>query len=54
MSYEIYKSVKQLIDGTFEVVSSSSNVYPKDFRKWNMNYFNKEFPTTTNEMLVYK
>ena len=49
MSYEIYKSVKQLVDGTFECVSSSSNVYPKDFRKWNMNYFNKEFPTVTNE-----
>lgn len=49
MSYEIYKSIKQLENGAFEVVSSSNNVYPKDFKKWTMNYFNEEYPNTTNQ-----
>ena len=49
MSYEIYKSVTQLGDGTFECVSSSNNVYPHHFGKWNMKYFNDEFPNATNE-----
>ena len=49
MSYEIYKSVTQLIDGKFKCVSSSSNVYPHHFGEWVMDYFDKEFPTATAE-----
>lgn len=54
MSYEIYKSVKQLPDGTFECVSASSNetdVYGnRPFKKWIMDYYNKQYPDVSNQI----
>ena len=49
MSYEIYKSIKQLNDGTFQVVCASSNVYPKYWSNYHMTYFKDTWPTATNE-----
>lgn len=54
MSYEIYKSIKQLPNGDFECVSASSNttnVYGnRDFHRWIMTYFSKEYPECNNEL----
>lgn len=54
MSYEIYKSVKQLKDGTFECVSASSNETDingnRPFKKWVMDYYNKEYPEQSNKI----
>lgn len=51
MSYEIYKSIRQNADGSFDVVSASSNTYTwdnkRDFRPFHMTYFNDKFPTAT-------
>lgn len=51
MSYEIYKSIKQLPDGTFECISASSNCTDmngnRDFTKWIMDFFVKKFPGAT-------
>ena len=44
MSYEIYKSIKQLGDGTFEVVCASSNVYPKHWSNYHMTWFKDNWP----------
>lgn len=41
MSYNTYKSVKQLDDGTFKVVSASSNEYPKTYRSRVMDYYQR-------------
>lgn len=49
MSYEIFKKIKQLPDGSFEVTSASSNVYPKDYHTWHMTWFNEHFPEFTND-----
>lgn len=49
MSYEIYKSIKQLDDGTFQVVCASSNVYPKYWSDYHMTYFKDNWPDATNE-----
>ena len=53
MSYEIYKSIKQLDDGRFECISASSNCTNmnggRDFSHWVMDYFNNEFPSATNK-----
>lgn len=55
MSYEIYKSIKQLPNGDFECVSASSNttnVYGcRDFNRWTMTYFTKEYPTANRDEL---
>lgn len=51
MSYEIYKSIKQLPDGTFDCICASSNVFPKDWSHYHMTYFNQEFPTANNDEL---
>lgn len=52
MSYEIYKSIKQLDDGSFQIVSASSNTTNvfgnRDFGSWNMKYFNNEYPDVSN------
>ena len=54
MSYEIYKSIKQLPNGDFECVSASSNTYDvygnRDFKRWIMTYFSKEYPECSNEV----
>lgn len=54
MSYEIYKSIKQLEDGTFECVSASSNttdIYGnRDFTRWIMKYFNETYPDVSNKL----
>lgn len=49
MSYEIYKSIKQLPDGTFQVVCASNNIYPKYWSNYHMTYFKDTWPTATNE-----
>lgn len=49
MSYEIYKSIKQLDDGTFQVVCASSNVFPKYWCDYHMTYFKDNWPDATNE-----
>lgn len=55
MSYEIFKSVKQLPDGTFYCESASSNCTNqfgnRDFSKWTMDYYSKEYPYASNEEL---
>ena len=51
MSYGIYKSIKQLPNGDFECVCASSNVFPKDWSRYVMTYFSKEFPTANNDEL---
>lgn len=51
MSYEIYKSIKQLPNGDFDCVCASSNVFPKDWSHYVMTYFSKEFPTANNDEL---
>lgn len=48
MSYEIYKSVKQLKNGNFEVISTSNNDSPYYWHKWTMTFFNKKFLTASN------
>ena len=54
MSYEIYKSIKQLPNGDFECVSASSNTTDvfgnRDFHRWIMVYFSKEYPECSNEL----
>lgn len=53
MSYDIYKSIKQLEDGSFECVVASSNCFNYDntraFSKSVITYFNREFPDALNE-----
>lgn len=51
MSYAIYKSIKQLPDGSFQCVCASSNVFPKHWSNYHMTYFNDEFPTANKEEL---
>ena len=51
MSYEIYKSIKQLPNGDFDCVCASSNVFPKDWSHYIMTFFTKEFPTANNDEL---
>ena len=51
MSYEIYKSIKQLPDGTFDCVCASSNVFPKYWSKYHMTYFSDEYPMANKEEL---
>ena len=48
MSYEIYKSIKQLPNGDFDCVCASSNVFPKYWSHHIMTFFSKEFPTANN------
>ena len=47
MSYEIYKSINQLGDGTFMVMCASSNDYPKYFHSYHMTWFKDNWPTAT-------
>lgn len=53
MSYEIYRKIKQLKDGSFDIESAPNNCSTatggKCWNKWNMKYFNEEFPNATNE-----
>lgn len=53
MSYEIYKSIKQNVDGSFDCVCASSNVFDQNdkyvFTNFHMTYFNDTFPNATNE-----
>ena len=53
MSYEIYKSIKQLPDNSFKCVSASSNCSTwdgkRDFREFTMTYFKDNWPTASSQ-----
>lgn len=51
MSYEIYKSVKQNADGTFDCVCSPNNISPLYWSNYHMTYFNDEFPSANKDEL---
>lgn len=45
MSYEIYKTIKQLDDGCYRVTSKSSNVTGGGFSPWTMTYYKEKYPS---------
>ena len=56
MSYEIYKSIKQNKDGSFDCVCACSNVFNartggRVFSDYHMTYFNDNFPTANKKEL---
>ena len=51
MSYEIYKSIKQLPNGDFDCICASNNTFPKDWSRYVMTFFTKEFPAANNDEL---
>lgn len=51
MSYEIYKSIKQLPNGDFDCVCASSNVFPKYWSHQTMTFFSQAFPTANKDEL---
>lgn len=51
MSYEIYKSIKQLPNGDFDCICASNNISPKYWSHYIMTFFTKEFPAANNDEL---
>lgn len=54
MSYEIYKTIKQNDDGTFDVTSASSNFFYNGghiFTKFHMDWYAKNYPTLNTKQV---
>ena len=55
MSYEIYKSIKQNNDGTFDCVCASSNLFNQNggyvWSNYHMTWFAEKFPSADKELM---